>query len=94
MDTKISIVFSSIAIAAAVLLFPAGPLVTTYQAFAYGHGGYGGYGHGGYGGYGGYGHGGYGGYGGYGGNGPSMAPCGGGPYSIVNGQIICTQMNG
>jgi hypothetical protein len=26
--------------------------------------------------------------------GPSMAPCGGGPYSIVNGQIICTQMNG
>jgi hypothetical protein len=89
MDTKISIVFSSIAIAAAVLLFPAGPLVTTYQAFAYGHGGYG---HGGYG-YGGYGYGGYG-HGGYGGYGPSMAPCGGGPYSIVNGKIICTQMNG
>jgi hypothetical protein len=77
MDTKISIVFSFIAIAAAVLLFSAGPLVATHQAFAYGHGGYGGYGHGGYGGY-----------------GPSMAPCGGGPYSIVNGQIICTQMNG
>jgi hypothetical protein len=87
MDTKISIVFSFIAIAAAVLLFAACPLVATQQAFAYGHGGYGGYGHGGYGGYG---HGGYGGYG----HGPSMAPCGGGPYSIVNGQIICTQMNG
>ena len=99
MDTKISIVFSFIAIAAAVLLFAAGPLVATHQVFAYGHGGYGGYGygHGGYGGYG-YGHGGYGGYGyggyGNGGNGPSMAPCGGGPYSIVNGQIICTQVNG
>jgi hypothetical protein len=66
MDTKISIVFSFIAIAAAVLLFSAGPLVATHQAFAYGHGGYG----------------------------PSMAPCGGGPCSIVNGQIICTQMNG
>jgi hypothetical protein len=77
MNTKISIVFSFIAIAAAVLLFAACPLVATHQAFAYGHGGYG--------------HGGYGGYGGYG---PSMAPCGGGPYSIVNGQIICTQMNG
>jgi len=72
MDTKISIVFSFIAIAAAVLLFAACPLVATHQAFAYGHGG----------------------YGGYGGNGPSMAPCGGGLYSIVNGQIICTQMNG
>ncbi|MGB6592157.1 MAG: hypothetical protein WBE68_11685 [Candidatus Nitrosopolaris sp.] len=96
MDTKISIVFSFIAIAAAVLLFAAGPLVATYQVFAYGHGGYGGYGHGGYGGYGGYGNGGNGGYGGYGngGNGHSMAPCGGGPYSIVNGQIICTQVNG
>ena len=68
MDTKISIVFSFIAIAAAVLLFG-----------GYGHGGYGGYGHGGN---------------GNGGNGPSMAPCGGGPYSIVNGQIICTQVNG
>jgi hypothetical protein len=87
MDTKISIVFSFIAIATAVLLVAAGPLVVTHQAFAYGHGGFGGF-HGGYGGYGGYGH------GGYGGNGPSMAPCGGGPYSIVNGQIICTQMNG
>jgi len=79
MDTKISIVFSFIGIAAAVLLFAAGPLVATHQVFAYGHGGYGGYGYGGY---------------GNGGNGPSMAPCGGGPYSIVNGQIICTQVNG
>jgi len=78
MDTKISIVFSFIGIAAAVLLFAAGPLVATHQAFAYG--GHGGYGHSG--------------NGGYGGNGPSMAPCGGGPYSIVNGQIICTQVNG
>ncbi|MGB6527769.1 MAG: hypothetical protein WBF33_06645 [Candidatus Nitrosopolaris sp.] len=86
MDTKISIVFSFIAIAAAVLLFAAGPLVATYQVFAYGHGGYG---NGGYG-NGGYGNGGY----GNGGNGHSMAPCGGGPYSIVNGQIICTQVNG
>jgi len=70
MDTKISIVFSFIAIAA-VLLFAAGPLVATYHAFAYGHAGLGGYGHDGYGGY-----------------SPSMVPCGGGPYSIVNGQII------
>jgi hypothetical protein len=69
MDTKISIVFSFIAIATAVLLFAAGPLVATHQVFAYGHGG-------------------------YGSNGPSMAPCGGGPYSIVNGQIVCTQVNG
>ena len=81
MDTKISIVFSFIAIAA-VLLFAAGPLVATYHAFAYGHAGLGGYGRGGYGGYGGYGHDGYGGYS------PSMVPGGGGPYSIVNGQII------
>jgi hypothetical protein len=63
---------------AAVLLFAAGPLVATHQTFAYGYGGFG---------HGGFGHGGHGGYG------PSMAPCGGGPYSIVNGQIICTQMN-
>jgi hypothetical protein len=82
MDTKISIVFSFIAIATAVLLFAAGTLVATHQVFAYGHGGYG------YGGHGGYGH------GGYGSNGPSMAPCGDGPYSIVNGQIVCTQVNG
>jgi hypothetical protein len=74
MDTKISIVFSFIAIATAVLLFAAGPLVATHQVFAYGHGGYG--------------------HGGYGSNGPSMAPCGDGPYSIVNGQIVCTQVNG
>ena len=43
MDTKISVVFSFIAIAAAVLLFAAGPLVTTHQAFAWG-GGFGGFG--------------------------------------------------
>ena len=41
MDTKISVVFSFIAIAAAVLLFAAGPLVATYQALACG-GGFGG----------------------------------------------------
>jgi len=80
MNTRLLLVFGIVSVVAAILLFAAGPLIATYQAFAYGHGGYGGYGHGG--------------YGGYGGNGPSMAPCGGGPYSIVNGQIICTQMNG
>ena len=72
MDTKTSLVFSIIAIEAAVLLFAACPLVATHQAFAYG--GYGGYpsygGYGDYPSYGGYGdypsYGGYGGYGGYG----------------------------
>ncbi len=39
MNTKISVVFSIIAIAAAVLLFAAGPLVTTHQAYACGWGG-------------------------------------------------------
>jgi hypothetical protein len=47
MHTKTGIVFSIITIAAAVLLFAAGPVVAIHQAFAYGHGGFG---HGGYGG--------------------------------------------
>ncbi|HXX98541.1 MAG TPA: hypothetical protein VEL11_15665 [Candidatus Bathyarchaeia archaeon] len=34
MNTKISVVFSMIAIAAAVLVFAAGPVVTTHQAYA------------------------------------------------------------
>jgi hypothetical protein len=42
MDTKISLVFSFIAIAAAVLLFAAGPLVATHQAYAQWGGGFGG----------------------------------------------------
>jgi hypothetical protein len=46
MNTKISVMFSMIAIVAAVLLFAAGPLVTTHQAYAWG-GGWGGGGWGG-----------------------------------------------
>ena len=34
MNTKISVVFSIVAIAAAVLLFAAGPVVSTHQAYA------------------------------------------------------------
>ncbi|MGA8083924.1 MAG: hypothetical protein WB988_18885 [Candidatus Nitrosopolaris sp.] len=41
MNTKTSVVFSIIAIAAAVLLFAAGPVVSTHQAWAWG-GGFGG----------------------------------------------------
>ncbi|MGA8081333.1 MAG: hypothetical protein WB988_05680 [Candidatus Nitrosopolaris sp.] len=41
MNTKTSVVFSIIAIAAAVLLFAAGPVVATHQALAWG-GGFGG----------------------------------------------------
>jgi hypothetical protein len=43
MNTKISVVFGIIAIAAAVLLFAAGPVVSTHQAYAqWGGGGWGG----------------------------------------------------
>ena len=38
MNTKISVMFSMTAIVAAVLLFAAGPLVTTHQAYAWGGG--------------------------------------------------------
>ncbi|HXX95631.1 MAG TPA: hypothetical protein VEL11_00755 [Candidatus Bathyarchaeia archaeon] len=43
MNTKTSVVFSIIAVAAAVLLFAAGPIVSTHQALAWG-GGFGGWG--------------------------------------------------
>ncbi|MGB6532491.1 MAG: hypothetical protein WBF33_30700 [Candidatus Nitrosopolaris sp.] len=42
-EYKTSVVFSIIAIAAAVLLFAAGPVVSTHQAWAWG-GGFGGFG--------------------------------------------------
>jgi hypothetical protein len=42
MDTKTSVVFGIIAIAVAVLLFAAGPIVSTHQALACGGGWYGG----------------------------------------------------
>jgi hypothetical protein len=51
MNTKTSVVFGIIAVAAAVLLFAAGPIVSTHQALAWG-GGWGG-GFGGFGGFGG-----------------------------------------
>jgi hypothetical protein len=50
MNAKTSVVFSIIAVAAAVLLFAAGPVVSTHQALAWG-GGFGGFG--GWGGFGG-----------------------------------------
>jgi hypothetical protein len=50
MNTKTSVVFGIIAVAAAVLLFAAGPIVSTHQALAWG-GGFGGWG--GWGGFGG-----------------------------------------
>ena len=43
MNTKISVVFGIIAVAAAALLFAAGPIVSTHQALAWG-GGFGGFG--------------------------------------------------
>ena len=43
MNTKTSVVFGIIAVAAAVLLFAAGPIVSTHQALAWG-GGFGGWG--------------------------------------------------
>jgi hypothetical protein len=42
MNTEISIVFSTITIGAAVLLFAAGPVAATHQAWACGFGGWGG----------------------------------------------------
>jgi hypothetical protein len=42
MKTKTSLVFGIIAIVAAVLLFAAGPLAATHQAYACGFGGFGG----------------------------------------------------
>ena len=48
MNTKTSVVFSIIAVAAAVLLFAAGPILSTHQALAWGgfdgFGGFGGFG--------------------------------------------------
>jgi hypothetical protein len=41
MNTKTGVMFSIIAVAAAVLLFAAGPIVSTHQALAWG-GGFGG----------------------------------------------------
>ncbi|MGA9149673.1 MAG: hypothetical protein WBZ36_03765 [Candidatus Nitrosopolaris sp.] len=51
MNTKKSMVFSIITIAAAVSLFAAGPVVATYQAWACGFGGWRPHFYGGYGGY-------------------------------------------
>jgi hypothetical protein len=51
MNTKTSIVFNIITIAAAVLLFAAGPVVATHQAWACGFGGWRPHFYGGYGGY-------------------------------------------
>ena len=44
MNMKTNLVFSIIAIAAAVVLFAAGPLVATHQAHAFWGGGWGGWG--------------------------------------------------
>ena len=66
---------------AAVALFFAGHMIVNQQAFAFGGYGYGhGFGH-----YYGPGFGHY-----YSPGYPVYVPCGGGPYSIVNGQIVCT----
>ena len=66
MNMKTNLVFSIIAIAAAVVLFAAGPLVATHQAHAFWGGGWGG----GWGGWGG-------GWGGCGGWGGGCGGCGG-----------------
>ncbi|MGC2682710.1 MAG: hypothetical protein WA323_12650 [Candidatus Nitrosopolaris sp.] len=42
MNTKTTVMFSIVAIAAVLVLFAAGPLVTTHQAYAWGGGGWGG----------------------------------------------------
>ena len=42
MNTKTTVMFSIVAIAAVLVLFAAGPLVTTHQAYAWGGGGLGG----------------------------------------------------
>jgi len=77
MNTKTSVVFGIITIAAAVLLFAAGPVVATFQAWACGFGGWGMRPHF----YGGFGNGPYS-SGGYGGNGPYSVGYGGnGPYT-------------
>jgi hypothetical protein len=82
MNTKTSVVFGIITIAAAVLLFAAGPVVATYQAWACGFGGWGMRPHF----YGGFGNGPYS-SGGNGGNGPysSGGNGGNGPYSVGYG---------
>src|SRR5215468_5342401 len=91
MNTKTSVVFGTITIAAAVLLFAAGPAVANHKAWAYGCGGgwrhhfYSGFGNGPYS------SGGSGGNGpynvGYGGNGPysSGGSGGNGPYNVGYG---------
>lgn len=82
MNTKTSVVFGTITIAAAVLLFAAGPAVATHKAWAYGCGG--GWRHHFYSGNGPYSSGGSGGNGpynvGYGGNGPNSSGGSGGWY--------------
>lgn len=80
MNPKI-ITFSGMTIAAVALFFTSGTTFGNQQVFAFG--GYGlGHGYGHY--YGpGFGHYYVPGY-------PVYNPCGGGPYSIVNGQIVCT----
>jgi hypothetical protein len=42
MNTKTTVMFSIVAIAAVLVLFAAGPLVTTHQAYAWGGGSWGG----------------------------------------------------
>jgi hypothetical protein len=92
MNPKI-ISFSGMTIAAVALIFASGTTLGNQQVFAFG--GYG-FGHGfgqGFGHYYGPGFGHYygPGFGHYYGPGyPVYNPCGGGPYSIINGQIVCT----
>jgi hypothetical protein len=47
MNTRIATLFAVVGVAAAILLFAAGPIVATHQASACGYGGCGGYTYGG-----------------------------------------------
>ena len=81
--------FSGMTIAAVALFFASGHMIGNQQAIAFGGYGYGhGFGHG-FGHFYGPGLGHY--YGpGFGPGYPVYNPCGGGPYSIISGQIVCT----
>jgi hypothetical protein len=80
MNPKI-VSFSGMTIAAVALFFASGHMIGNQQAIAFGGHGFGhGFGH-----YYGPGLGHY-----YGPGYPLDNPCGGGPYSIINGQIVCT----
>jgi hypothetical protein len=81
-----TIFFSGMAIVTVSIVFGSGHMIGNEKVFAFGGIGHGGFGHGGFG-HGFLGHG----FGHFYGPGYVVDnPCGGGPYSIIDGQAVCT----